>query len=130
MKRQIILLLPILLIFGSCSRKLYVPVERVKTEYHDNYRHDSIYITDSTVIRVAGDTVFLVKWKTEFRTRTVLDSVFRTDSIPVPYEVERVVKVEKAPGWFSTFLMYSGVIAWCILLTYIVFKSKKKISGS
>lgn len=128
MKQIIILLLPLSFMFGSCTRRIYVPVERVTTEFRDKYHYDSIRITDSTVVRQAGDTVWLVKWKTEFRTRTVFDSIVHTDSVPVPYEVEKVVKVEKSPGAFRTFLLYSGVFAWCLLLLYIIYKVRGKRS--
>ena len=85
-----------------------MPVETIKTEYKERLRVDSIYKYDSIFQDryMKGDTVFLTKEKYKYldKIKIVRDSVFRTDSISVPYPVEKnLSKWEKVKmdvgGW-------------------------------
>ena len=95
--KRIILLIPILVIlslFAGCKTKtVLVPVDRVKIEYRDRVRVDSVYNRDTVNIYERGDTVHLqtIKWRERFKFDTV--SVVRVDSIPYPVEVVREVNV-------------------------------------
>ena len=96
MKRIFILipLLAILSLFAGCKTKtVLVPVDRVKIEYRDRLRVDSVYNRDTVNIYERGDTGYLqtIKWRERFKFDTV--SVVRTDSIPYPVEV--VTEVNK-----------------------------------
>jgi hypothetical protein len=96
MKRIFILIpiLAILSVFTGCKTKtILVPVEKVKIEYRDRLRVDSVYNRDTVNIYERGDTVFLqtIKWRERFKFDTVI--VVRTDSIPYPVEVVREVNV-------------------------------------
>lgn len=77
----------------SCRSIQYVPVETVKIEYKDRLKIDSIIKYDSIFYNryMKGDTVFLTKEKYKYldKIKIVRDSVFRTDSISVPYPVEK-----------------------------------------
>ena len=73
----------------SACRTQYVPVETVRTEYLTHQVHDSVRISDSTVIREKGDTVWLERWHTSYRDRWCTDTVIRTDTLQVPCPVER-----------------------------------------
>lgn len=77
----------------SSCRTQYVPVETVRTEYktRDSIRYDSIYQRDSVYMLVNGDTVYLYKYKYLYRYLTInkTDTVIKTDSIQVPYPVEK-----------------------------------------
>lgn len=105
----IVVLLIVLWLFTSCkSKTVYVPVESVKTEYKERLRVDSIYKYDSIFQDryMKGDTVFLTKEKYKYldKIKIVRDSIFRTDSISVPYPVEKQLsKWEKVKmdvgGW-------------------------------
>ena len=61
--KRIILLIPLLLVlslFTGCKIKtVLVPVDRVKIEYRDRLRVDSVYNRDTVNIYERGDTVFL-----------------------------------------------------------------------
>lgn len=77
----------------SCTRTIYVPqvsVERDSIYLHTHSR-DSIVVRDSVTIREKGDTVWLERWRIEYRDRIRLDTAYieRRDSIAVPYPVER-----------------------------------------
>ena len=113
MKRLIYI---ILLTFAlcSCTSVKYVPVETVKTEYktRDSIRHDSIYERDSVFYAVKGDTVYKYKekylYKYLFLNKT--DTVIKTDSVQVPYPVEKKLtrwesaKIEVG-GWAISFIL-------------------------
>lgn len=90
-----VLLLSFLL--SGCKSVEYVPVETVKTEYvtkTDTFiQKDSLVMHDSVYIHSKGDTVWYEKWHTKYKdrivTKVVVDSVIKTDSIQVPYPVEK-----------------------------------------
>lgn len=78
--------------FSSC-RTQYVPIETVKTEYRirDSIRYDSIYRQDSVYLSVKGDTVYQYQYKYLYKYKYVdrTDTLIRTDSIPIPYPIEK-----------------------------------------
>ena len=79
--------------FTSCRNIKYVPVETVKTEYktRDSIRFDSIYEHDSIFLFVKGDTVYKEKYRYKYRYLTInkTDTVMLTDSVQIPYPVEK-----------------------------------------
>ena len=60
-----ILLLCLTAILSGCKHIEYVPVEHVRTDtaYVSNISRDSIYVRDSVIVREAGDTVRITKWR-------------------------------------------------------------------
>lgn len=113
------------LLFFSCRSVEYVPVETVKTEieYRDRIMLDSIHVRDSIIVRDKGDTVFVNKWHTAYRDRLIRDTafVYRTDSVQIPYPVERPLsrwqraKLELG-GWaFGGIILFAMVIVgWLV----------------
>lgn len=77
----------------SCARVQYVPVESVKTDSVRvvDIQRDSIYVQDSVIVREKADTIFVTRWRTEYREALRVDTVqiVRTDSIQNIVEVER-----------------------------------------
>lgn len=106
----------------GCTTTKYVPVESVRTEYrdHDVLRVDSVMLHDSVVIRSAGDTVLMEKWRWRDRVSIVRDtvSVTKTDSIQVPYPVEKpLTRWERTKvdwgGWaMLALLVVMATLAW------------------
>ena len=124
MKRIFILipLLAILSVFTGCKTKtVLVPVEKVKIEYRDRLRIDSVYNRDTVNIYERGDTVYLqtIKWRERFKFDTV--SVVRVDSIPYPVEV--IQEVNKLTKWQRWRLSALNIIA-IIIVVYVVIKIK------
>jgi hypothetical protein len=122
MKRIFILipLLAILSVFTGCKTKtVLVPVEKVKIEYRDRLRVDSVYNRDTVNIYERGDTVYLqtIKWRERFKFDTV--SVVRVDSIPYPVEVVREVNV--LTKWQRLRLNALNIIA-IIIVCYVIIK--------
>ena len=121
--KRIILLIPILAIlsvFAGCKTKtVLVPVDRIKIEYRDRLRIDSVYNRDTVNIYERGDTVYLqtIKWRERFKLDTV--SVVRTDSIPYPVEV--IQEVNKLTKWQRWRLNALNIIA-LVIVAYVVIK--------
>jgi hypothetical protein len=118
MKKIIIIL--ILLTFAGCKTKtVLVPVDRVKVEYRDRLRVDSVYNSDTTYIRKSNDTVLIdvIRWRNKYILKT--DSVVRTDSIPYPVEVVR--EVNKLTKWQRWRLNALNIIA-LVVVAYVVIK--------
>lgn len=105
-----VLLLLIGILMASCRSIEYVPVEKVRYEYvtRDSIRMDSIHVRDSVYIREKGDTVFKDKYKYiyEYKYINKTDTVIRTDSIPVPYPVEKQLS-----RWEKMKLDFGGMAA-------------------
>ena len=86
----------------------YVPIEQTRIEYRDNYLRDSIYLQDSIYVREKGDTVFVEKYKYLYVDKIRYDSIFRYDSIPVPYPVDVInEKVTNRITWWQQTQMYA-----------------------
>lgn len=88
-----IILLMLAICLTSCRSIKCVPVETVKTEYktRDSIRFDSIYEHDSIFLFVKGDTVYKEKYRYKYRylTINITDTVMLTDSVQIPYPVEK-----------------------------------------
>lgn len=123
-----LILLFLVLLFGSCkTQERIVVVETVRADtlrLSSNIR-DSIYLHDSIYIRDKGDTVWVERWHTRWRDRTVHDTTYisKTDSVPVPYPVE--VKVPKPLAWWQSVLIRIGAGTVAILLLWLGWKAAK-----
>ena len=106
---------------GCKSKTVLVPVDKVKIEYRDGLRIDSVYNRDTVNIYERGDTIYLqtIKWRERFKFDTV--SVVRVDSIQYPVEV--VTEVNKLTKWQRWRLNALNIIA-IIILVYVVIKIK------
>lgn len=123
-----IILLALAICLMSCRTQL-VPAESVRIEYRtrDSIRQDSIYMRDSVFMKVKGDTVFLYKYKYLYRYRYLnsTDTVMKTDSVQVPYPVEKKLskwqsfKMELG-GWAMGFL-----VLLLIVIARLMFRVRK-----
>ena len=97
----------LVLLLSSCSRSVYVPVEtvRVDTFVKTAVRVDSVRLTDSVYVseRTVGDTVYVVKTRTQWRDRLQLrvDTVYRSQTDTITKVVEVVVekKAKRRKVW-------------------------------
>ncbi|MCC2068755.1 hypothetical protein KGH27_14890 [Bacteroides faecis] len=128
------ILLTLAICFTSCRSIKYVPVETVRIEYktRDSIRFDSIYQRDSVFLLIKGDTVYKERYKYLYRYLTInnTDTVIKTDSIQIPYPVEKElsrwqkIKLELG-GWaFGTALALLFII-----IGNIVYNRKVKKGG-
>ena len=117
----IVVLLFLGALFSGCQTIRYVPVETVRTDtlYQKVLQRDSIHIHDSVTIREKGDTVMIEHWRTQWRDRVLRDTVYRsrTDSVQVPYPVERQLS-----RWEQFCIDYGKVMtgATVVLLVFII----------
>lgn len=66
-------------------------VNKIRTDSVNKIRTDSVYVRDSVVVERGGDTIKVTSWRWRERYVTQHDTIYRskTDSIAVPYPVER-----------------------------------------
>ena len=116
-----------LFLFGSCTTTKVVTVEKVKTDttYITKHQRDSVWLHDSIQVTEKGDTVRIEKWHTKYIEREVHDTLYRakTDSIPVPYPVEKLV--EKPRSTIEKGLLMVGILSIMALLVFAAFKINK-----
>ena len=108
------------MIVSSCkTRTIIQEVEKVKIEYRDRVKVDSIYNSDTTLIFTKGDTIHFetIKWRNKYQ--FIRDSVVLIDSIPYPVEVvEYVNKLTKWQKWrLQALNILGGIVA-----AFIAFK--------
>ena len=119
-----VILLAILVVFlltGCKTKTILVPVDRVKIEYKERLRVDSVYNRDTIQIYKKNDTIYYekIKWRERFKIDTV--SVVRVDSIP--YKVEVVKEVNKLTKWQKLRLSTLNILV-LIIAAYLFIKIK------
>lgn len=125
---RILMVVMALSLFVSCTRRIYVPVETVRTEYKDNAHEvrttDSV--TDTRLIYIQGDTVRDYHERIKWRERQVHDSLYinRVDTIRVPYPVE-----SNLTKWQQTKMDMGGIAigVLCLCLLVIVIYGLRRI---
>lgn len=131
----------------ACSKKVYVPAERVvvRTDSVAVRRADSLtrllavrdsfVVRDSVFVMLRGDTVIKEAWRIRERVSLVHDTVrigsgftaerIRLDSVrvPVPVTVEKVVtkEVEKKLNWWRKCFLWTGGIFWSVFALGIIY---------
>ena len=108
---------------ASCGvTRTIVKEGEVRTEWRDRYteRRDSVYLHDSVYIHSKGDTVYLERWYTRIRDRTLRDTLYlhKTDSV----YVETQVKKSSAIADINSTLRVLGCTA--VILAVIIFVLK------
>ena len=125
----LVLILGLLVLWAlcSCTKTEYITVEKVRTDttYINKVQRDSVWLHDSTFVKVAGDTVWIERWHTKWENHLAHDTVYkaRTDSVPVPYPVTQYV--EKPRSKFEKGLMGVGILSLMALVVFIVWKIKR-----
>lgn len=127
----------LLVMLTGCKTK-YVSVP----EYHTQYvvrtdsveKWDSIYLHDSTYIYKVGDTVSVYvyrdKYKYKYLDRIHIDTLMKTDSIRVPYPVEKRLtkweRVKMETGGISLVIICVIIIYFMIRFIRLLARSKQK----
>ena len=112
----------------SCKTK-YVTVP----EYHKEYinrtdtflRSDTLYRLDSVVVRMQGDTTVIekIRWQNRFVNvyKVKTDTIIKTDSVRVPYPVERKLsKWQQLRLDFGGWAMGGTVVAIVFIIIWLV----------
>lgn len=118
MKRVVFLILIACLCLVGCKKIEYVYIPQVQTLTRDSIvtklQHDSIYI--KVTEKQKNDTVYRdsIVYNFVFRNDTI--KVNRTDSIPYPVEVEKLVE-KKLNGYQLTMIN----LGWVLILSVVGF---------
>lgn len=113
----------------SCRTVQYVPVETVRTDslYFNTVSTDSVYVKDSVLI-VKGDTVTEYRWRYVYKYKDRTDTVYvsRTDSVQVPYPVEkRLTKWQRFKMDIGGYALAAVVVTVLIVFGKLVYELKK-----
>lgn len=123
MKLSNVLFTFLFLLCISCGTTKYievpVEVEKIKTEYKETIKYDSIYIRDSIDRYTKGDTVFIYKEKTKFQYKYKYDTIVVKDSIQYPQYITNEVEVNKLKTW-QIVLMCIGSAAICYVIGKLI----------
>ena len=115
----------------SCRSVRYVPVETVRSDtlYVNRLHRDSVFVKDSVFVREKGDTVevFRTLFVDRWRDRTDTVRAVSTDTIRVPYPVEKeLTRWEKAKLDIGGIAI--GVVAAAVLavVVWLVIRTRRK----
>ena len=117
-------------LFGSCTTTKYVPVESVRTEYRDRdvERLVADTVHDTRLVWVKGDTVVDIREKERIRRVELHDTCYieRTDSVAVPYPVERsLTRWEQSKMDFGGFALGGIAVVLCIAVVWLIRKFRR-----
>lgn len=114
----------------SCTSVQYVPVETVRTETERvvDIQRDSIYVLDSIFVREAHDTIYITKWRTEYKEALRIDTfnVERIDTLNTIVEVEKkLTKVQQLKMDVGAGVLYAVPILIAVGI-FILYRKLKK----
>ena len=109
MKQNFCLVILVAVLMAGCKTKeRVVTVEKVRndTTYITKHQRDSVWLHDSIHVTEKGDTIRIEKWHTKYIEKATHDTLYqhKTDSVPVPYPVEKLV--ERELSWWQQTRMH------------------------
>lgn len=131
----LVILVAVLLV-GCKTKERVVTVEKVRndTTYITKHQRDSVWLHDSIYVKeeLKGDTILLttIKWHTKYVEKATHDTLYqhKTDSVPVPYPVEKLV--ERELSWWQQTRMHLGEALLALAgIAVVLFVIKRKIKG-
>ena len=130
MKRISFAMVAVLLLQG-CRTPAPTIVERVRTDtaYVSKIQRDSVWLHDSVMVErwLRGDTVFEFRdrWHVKYVERLRTDTVYRArvDSVPVPYEVEKLV--ERQLTWWQRLRLGIGSAVLIGLVGFVAWRLRR-----
>lgn len=116
----------IVIVATSCSPTKTITLETLRhdTLYINTEKYDSIYINRTSDIDRTRDTITITKTLTEYRYHLLRDTIYKTRTDSIPYEVQ-IVTVKEVPRPRNLF-DYISYICFGIILGLIVLKFKSK----
>ena len=130
MKQNLCLVILVALLLVGCKTKeKVVTVEKVRndTTYNTKHQRDSVWLHDSIHVTEKGDTIRIERWHTKYVEKATHDTLYqhKTDSVPVPYPVEKLVERELS-WWQQTRLHLANIMLWLLGIGGALFILKKK----
>ena len=119
------------LLLQGCRTPAPTIVERVRTDtaYVSKIQRDSVWLHDSVMVErwLRGDTVFEFRdrWHVKYVERLRTDTVYRArvDSVPVPYEVEKLV--ERQLTWWQRLRLGIGSAVLIGLVGFVAWRLRR-----
>jgi uncharacterized protein YcfL len=132
MKNFCLVILVAVLMAGCKTKERVVTVEKVRTDttYITKHQRDSVWLHDSIHVTEKGDTIRIERWHTKYIEKATHDTLYqhKTDSVPVPYPVEKLV--ERELSWWQQTRMHLGEALLALAgIAVVVFVIKRKIKG-
>ena len=125
-----LVILVALLMAGCKTKEKVVTVEKVRndTTYITKHQRDSVWLHDSIHVTEKGDTIRIERWHTKYVEKATHDTLYqhKTDSVPVPYPVEKLV--ERELTWWQQTRMHLGEALLAIAgIAVVVFVIRRKL---
>ena len=125
-----IAILVVVLMAGCKTKERVVTVEKVRndTTYITKHQRDSVWLHDSIHVTEKGDTIRIERWHTKYIEKATHDTLYqhKTDSVPVPYPVEKLV--ERELTWWQQTRMHLGEALLAIAgIAVVVFVVRRKL---
>ena len=123
MKRLLAFICMLTLASCSLSRKTIKQEDRrdsasVRTEFVWQVKqiHDSVYLRDSVFVEKKGDTIYLNKWRTQYRERLIHDTLIVTKADTLRIKEVANKEVVKSPSIFQMWRAYIiGAVAMLLI---------------
>ena len=127
--KVVLLLIAVAALMCGC-KTTYIPVETVRTETERvvDIQRDSIYVLDSVFVREAHDTVYITKWRTEYKEALRVDTfnVQRVDTLNTIVEVEKkLTRVQRLKMDVGAGVLYAVPILLAVGL-FVLYRKLKK----
>lgn len=114
----VVLLALAVLCMMSCTTTQYVPVETVRTDSVRivDVRRDSVYVMDSVIVKSKADTVYVTRWRSEYKEILKIDTLIseRVDTLTV----EKVVEKELTE-WEELSMDVGNGVLWVAIIAAI-----------
>ena len=125
-----IVILVALLLVGCKTKERVVTVEKVRTDttYITKHQRDSVWLHDSIHVTEKGDTIRIERWHTKYVEKVTHDTLYqhKTDSVPVPYPVEKLV--ERELSWWQQTRIHLGEALLALAgIAVVVFVIRRKL---
>lgn len=107
-----------LLVLAGCKQIEYVSVPSTERDsiYITKIEKDSILVKDSVFVKSKNDTIFVERWKVEYRSKILADTLYieKVDSVSVPYPVE--VEKPYVPTYIKWLAIFGAICAGVLTL--------------
>lgn len=126
----VLVLVGVMMLTGCKTKERVVTVTQQHTDtvYVARVLRDSVWKHDSVYVKefVRGDTVFVDRavWHTAIQERLRVDTFIKAthDTIPQPYKVEVIKKVEKELTWWQKTRMHAGEVMIFVVIALFGWK--------
>lgn len=103
---------------SSCTTTQYVPVETVRTDSVRivDVRRDSVYVMDSVIVKSKADTVYVTRWRSEYKEILKIDTLIseRVDTLTVEKVVEKALT-----EWEELSIDVGNGVLWVLIIAAI-----------